>query len=220
MTMMTAASRPDLACAGEEELLPRAQDEHAWPAQAELVRHHFDDLGRRIAWRVRRGGLQWADAEDAMQNGFLTLCAKIDQFEGGRQGSPGVNPLRAFLRGVAARYARDFIRGKRRLRRRDEKAAAAKEAGDSDAAAAPDWWSPSAGWQGDPALAALRQEEVERVEEAVKHWNDEERRLWAMAKGGKSAEETAAMLGVTAWTVRRRLGRLVRRLRALLGPTD
>jgi RNA polymerase sigma factor (sigma-70 family) len=173
------------------ELVSRARRGDA-SAYEELVRRHAD-LAFRTAYLVSASA---ADAEEAVQDGFVKAHRALGRFR------PGA-PFRPWLLRIVANEARN------RRRSAGRRAALVLRAGRE---------SPSGGAAPPPERALLAAEERESLLEALRSLNERDRLVIACRYLLElSEEETAAALGCRRGTVKSRLARALARMRALLG---
>jgi RNA polymerase sigma factor (sigma-70 family) len=160
-------------------------------AQRELVRR-YAGLCYRIASRIL-GGSERSYAEDAVQEAFYAIFAKLDQWQG--------HNLAAWIGTIAARRAADL---RRRLRRTRAERTGLDAA---EVAAAPHRPQQQAD------LADLR----DAVEHARKKMTDRQQRILDALLKGQSRGQIAQELGVSARTVYYELEAIRRHLNDSLG---
>jgi RNA polymerase sigma-70 factor (ECF subfamily) len=177
---------------GERDFLARAKGgDH--DAYARLVRPY-----ERVAYRVAAAitGRE-ADAEEAMQNGFVKAYRSLHRFR------PGA-AFRPWLLRIVVNEAHNVLRAERRHQRLGTRAAEQREA----ASAGPD-------------EALIDREEVETVLRALSRLGEADRVAVALRYFAELPDaEAAALVGVSAEAYRVRLVRARRRLQALLEETD
>jgi len=162
-------------------------------AYAELVRR-YEQLAFRVAWLVCRSS---AEAEDAAQEGFIKAYQAL------RRLRPGAE-FRPWLLQIVANQARNHVRSARRRSRYEAMAAL----GSADAV-------PSA------ETSAVADDESKTLLAAVDRLPERERLIVACRYLLELSEaETAAVAGVPPGTVKSRLSRAMKRLRAELKETD
>jgi len=188
MLTISMDTMPTLPVSGRDAdaaALARWRDGGDRAALAELFARHADRC-----WRVARRFAGEAEAEDAMQDGFIRAMARAGQWRGG--------DASAWLIAIVANAARNRARQSRRRQRRE--AAILVE--------------PAAAASGDPVDPALRRHLAAALDELPKASSDV---LRLRLIDGLSHAEVAAALGVREGTARTRLHRAIERLRALLG---
>jgi RNA polymerase sigma-70 factor (ECF subfamily) len=177
---------------GERDFLARAKGgDH--DAYARLVRPY-----ERVAYRVAAAitGRE-ADAEEAMQNGFVKAYRSLHRFR------PGA-AFRPWLLRIVVNEAHNVLRAERRHQRLGTRAAEQREA----ASAGPD-------------EALIDREEVETVLRALSRLGEADRVAVTLRYFAELPDaEAAALVGVSAEAYRVRLVRARRRLQALLEETD
>jgi RNA polymerase sigma-70 factor (ECF subfamily) len=140
-----------------------------------------------------------ADAEEAAQEAFVKAYYALPRF---RQESP----FRPWLLTIVANEARNRRKSAARRVRLALRAAEDRPSGDA---------APS------PEVAVLEREDRERLVDAVGAMRDEDRMVIGCRYFlGLSERETAAALGIPPGTVKSRLARSLRRLRAALERAD
>jgi RNA polymerase sigma-70 factor (ECF subfamily) len=175
----------------EAELVVRAQRGEL-DAYEELVRIH-QTIAFRTAWVITRSD---ADAEEAVQDGFVKAHRALDRF---REGAP----FRPWLLAIVANEARNRVRsagrrGKLVLRVAEERR--------------PDDAVPS------PEAALLDSERRDELLAAIERLPEPAREAIACRYLLElSEEETAAALGCARGTVKSRVSRALERLRVELG---
>ena len=175
----------------EPELIARAQRGDA-TAYEELV-HAYQGIAFRTAYLLSGSA---ADAEEAVQDGFVKAYRALGRF---RRGSP----LRPWLLRIVSNEARNRRRSAGRRDALALRVAAENRPGDA---------VPS------PEAALLGREEHERLLAAVERLSEQHRDAVACRYFlDLSEEETAAALGVRRGTVKSRLARALVRLREELG---
>jgi RNA polymerase sigma-70 factor (ECF subfamily) len=175
----------------EGELVSRARRGDA-AAYEELVRRHAD-LAFRTAYLVTASA---ADAEEAVQDGFVKAHGALGRFR------PGA-PFRPWLLRIVANEARN------RRRSAGRRAALVLRAGQE---------SPSGGAAPPPERALLATEQRELLLEALRSLDERDRLVIACRYLlDLSEKETAATLGCRRGTVKSRLSRALERMRALVG---
>ena len=174
----------------DAELVERAKrgDLRAW----ETIVRGYQGLAFRTAYLLSGNA---ADAEEAVQSGFVKAYRALGRF---RRGAP----LRPWLLRIVSNEARNRRRSAGRREALALRAAAADRPGDA---------VPS------PEAALLARESHERLLAAVEALPEEHRDAVACRYLLElSEEETAAALGIRKGTVKSRLSRALARLRATL----
>jgi RNA polymerase sigma-70 factor (ECF subfamily) len=172
--------RPTTAALSEAPVESRSKPEARVEA---LVVEHFDFI-----WRLlRRWGLSRADADDAAQDVFITVAAKIERV------SPGSE--RTYLYGTALRIAANAKRKSRRRREGDE-----APSHHLPEAAGEDW--------------ALRMETQDLLARLLDTLDDDLRRVLVLAASeGLELSEIAALERIPIGTAASRLRRARERFR-------
>jgi len=167
-------------------------------AAALLVQRH-----NRALWRIARGILRHdADAEDAVQDGYLRAFTRIHEFRGDA--------------GLGTWLARIVIN--EALRRLGTRRAMVDVSELTESAAPGDRWRSDLALSQDPERTAARQELRRTVEQAVDALPVPFRLVFIMRVVEQaSIEETAAALAVPPATVKTRLHRANQALRQTLG---
>ena len=162
------------------------------PAYEELVRMH-----QNIAFRVALvAGLDAAEAEDAVQDGFVKAYRSLSRFRADA-------PFRPWLLAIVANEARN------RRRSAGRRAALAVRAASTDA---------SGGAAPSPEAALLDDERRTTLLTALDRLRDHDRQvLCCRFLLDLSEAETGAALGLRRGTVKSRTSRALERLRAELG---
>jgi RNA polymerase sigma-70 factor (ECF subfamily) len=169
--------------------LARRGDLRAW----ETIVRAYQGIAFRTAYLL---GGSAADAEEAVQDGFVKAYRALGRF---RRGSP----LKPWLLRIVANEAKNRRRAAGRREALALRAAAEDRPGDA---------VPS------PEAALLAGEQRERLLAAVERLSDEHRDAIACRYFLElSEDETAAALGIRRGTVKSRLARALERLRAELG---
>jgi RNA polymerase sigma-70 factor (ECF subfamily) len=177
----------------------RGQDEAAC---AELVRRH----GGRMLTVIRRFLPQDADANDALQDAFLSAFRKIDQFDGKAQ-------LGTWLHSIAVNAALQKLRRAKSRPESSLEELLPKFISDGHHAIEIPDWSPTA------AAMAERDETRQQVRAAINRLPESYRTvLLARDIEGMDTEQTAQALGVSVPVVKTRLHRARLALRTLLEP--
>ncbi len=170
----------------ERELVKRAQGGDA-RAYEELVRLH-QEVAFRVAYVIARNA---ADAEEAAQDGFVKAWRALGRFRAGA-------PFRPWLLRIVANEARN----RRRAAGRRARLALRAEAEGSSGGAAPS-----------PEATALAADERRRLLDALDSLGDDAREVVVCRYLlDLSEQETAAVLGVRAGTVKSRASRALDRL--------
>ena len=196
---MAANTALDYEALGERELCARLSAGDSQAARV-VVRRNNQRL-YRAAWSVLKNR---SEAEDVVQEGYLKAFAAIDRFEGGAS-------LATWLTRIVVNEAISRVRAARRRDQtlRDNGLAILQEHREQAAAslvAAPE----ETVMRGE--FAGLLQRAVEKLPEAF-------RLVFVLHEiEGLSADEVAESLAIPVETVRTRLFRARRRLRADLGP--
>ena len=170
------------------ELVERAQDGDV-AAYGALV-ERYQEVAFRTAWLITRSS---ADAEDAAQDAFVKAFYALAKFRRGEAFRPWI-----------LRIVSNEARNRRRSTGRRERLAlrAERERGPGDAAPSPE-------------AASLAREDRERLLAALERLPDRDRLVIAYRYLLELSEaETAQALGVRPGTVKSRLSRALRRLRA------
>ena len=170
------------------ELVERAQDGDV-AAYGALV-ERYQEVAFRTAWLITRSS---ADAEDAAQDAFVKAFYALAKFRRGEAFQPWI-----------LRIVSNEARNRRRSTGRRERLAlrAERERGPGDAAPSPE-------------AASLAREDRERLLAALERLPDRDRLVIAYRYLLELSEaETAQALGVRPGTVKSRLSRALRRLRA------
>ncbi len=140
-----------------------------------------------------------AEAEDAVQEAFVKAYYALPRFRGDA-------PFRPWLLTIVANEARNRRKSAARRARLALRAGQDRPSGDA---------APS------PEVAALEEEERAILVEAVNRLREQDRMVIGYRYFlGLSERETASALGVPAGTVKSRLARALRRLRAALETTS
>jgi len=178
----------------EAELVERARHGDVG-AYEELVRR-YQQVAVRTAYLVMGGA---AEAEDAVQEAFVKAYYALPRFRGDA-------PFRPWLLTIVANEARNRRKSAARRARLALRAGQDRPSGDA---------APS------PEVAALEEEERAILVEAVNRLREQDRMVIGYRYFlGLSERETASALGVPAGTVKSRLARALRRLRAALETTS
>ncbi len=178
----------------EAELVERARHGDVG-AYEELVRR-YQHVAVRTAYLVMGGA---AEAEDAVQEAFVKAYYALPRFRGDA-------PFRPWLLTIVANEARNRRKSAARRARLALRAGQDRPSGDA---------APS------PEVAALEEEERAILVEAVNRLREQDRMVIGYRYFlGLSERETASALGVPAGTVKSRLARALRRLRAALETTS
>jgi RNA polymerase sigma-70 factor (ECF subfamily) len=157
-------------------------------AYEEVVRR-YQEVAFRTAYVITGSG---ADAEDAVQEGFVKAYRALATFR------PGAEP-RPWLLRIVANEARNRIRSAGRRQRLELRLAEGYRPGDA---------APS------PEAAAVAAEERRRLLQLVNGLSEEDRLVITSRYFLElSGEETAASLGIPEGTVKSRLSRALTRLR-------
>lgn len=166
-----------------------------------VVRRHNQRL-YRAAWSVLRNR---AEAEEAVQEGYLKAFAAIGRFEGG-------SSLATWLTRIVVNEAISRVRAARRRERAFQANGLAILQAYRDRAV-------EASSLGAPEESVMRKELASLLQSAVEKLPDAFRLTFVLHEvEGLSTEEVAENLGIPVETVRTRLFRARRRLRADLGP--
>jgi RNA polymerase sigma-70 factor (ECF subfamily) len=184
--------RRSQAATGESELLERAaKGDHE--AYARLVRPH-----ERVAYRLAAAVTgRSADAEEAMQNGFVKAYRSLHRF---RRGAA----FRPWLLRIVVNEAHNVLRAERRHARLGERVAEYRQAA-------------TAGTDD----AVIAREEVETVLSALRSLAEADRLAVALRYFAELPDrEAAEFVGTTVEAYRVRLVRARRRLQALLETDD
>lgn len=171
----------------EAELVARAQrgDERAF----ETLIRPYEEIAFRVAYLITGGA---AEAEDAVQDGFVNAWRGLARFRRGE-------PLRPWLLRIVANAARNRRRSAGRRARLTLRAEGEQSSGDA---------APS------PEAIVVAREERTRLLAALEELPDRARLVLACRfLVGLSEEETAAALGVRVGTVKSRTARALDRLR-------
>lgn len=178
--------------AGEPELLERAANgDH--DAYASLVRPH-EHIAYRIAAAITGSG---ADAEEAVQNGFVKAYRSLDRFRAGAA-------FRPWLLRIVTNEAHNVLRSERRHARLGERAAELRR---EDGVGTED--------------AVVSREEIETVLAALRRLPERDRVVVALRYFAELPDrEAAEIVGASAEAYRVRLVRARRRLQALLEDGD
>lgn len=194
---MSAFADAEESAAEREDAIPDVADlvwrlrENERSAVAEVYDRHHEAL-RRFARRLL--GSEEA-AEDLVHDVFLSLPKAIRRFE-------GRSSLRTFLVSVAANRCKHHVRAAIRYRKAKERYAAQRPP------------SPPPG----PAERHEQRELAERLARALDELNVDRRVAFVLSVvEGRSNAEVALITGVPEATVRTRVLRARRRLKALLG---
>jgi RNA polymerase sigma-70 factor (ECF subfamily) len=175
----------------DAELIDRARRGDTG-SYGELVRR-YQEVAVRTAYVVAGDA---ADAEEAAQEAFVKAYRALDRFRGDA-------PFRPWLLAIVANEARN------RRRAAGRQASLALRAAERD--------RPSGDAAPSPEEAVLESEERERLLAAVSRMGETDRMVIAYRFFLDFSErETAEALGVRPGTVKSRLSRALRRLRALL----
>lgn len=199
--MNEAARALDYGTLAEGELARRIATGDRGAARY-LIRRNNQRLFR-AAWSVLKDR---AEAEEAVQEGYLKAFAAIGQFH-------GEAALSTWLTRIVVNEAINRVRAARRRDRAMKKEGLAvlrdhrERLGDAPSLA------------GQPDEAIIRRQLAEVLQRAIARLPEPFRLVFVLRDvEGLSAEETAAALGAHEGTVRTRLLRARRRLRADLGP--
>jgi len=156
----------------------------------------------RTAWSILKNR---AEAEEAVQSGYLSAFANMAAFE-------GRSALSTWLTRIVANEALGRRRAEKRRRSRLDREGVAVLDDYREAL--------MRGSEADPPDAALAREQIRRLlENAVANLPDVFRTVFVLREiEGLSSEDTAAVLGVPVATVKTRLFRGRRRLQEMLAP--
>lgn len=156
----------------------------------------------RTAWSILKNR---AEAEEAVQSGYLSAFANMSAFE-------GRSALSTWLTRIVANEALGRRRAEKRRRSRLDREGVAVLDDYREAL--------MRGSEADPPDAALAREQIRRLlENAVANLPDVFRTVFVLREiEGLSSEDTAAVLGVPVATVKTRLFRGRRRLQEMLAP--
>jgi RNA polymerase sigma-70 factor (ECF subfamily) len=188
----------------DAEDLARAR-EGSYEAFERLVARHERTI-YAVAMRITR---RPEDAEDVVQQTFLSLVEHLDAFA-------GQSMFRTWLLKIVTNHALKILRKRRGL------PAVSLNAGpeeDSDPLPHPQFIAP---WRDDPAQIALRHETRQLLEEAMDQLDEKYRLVFILRDiEGLSTDDTAELLGLTPANVKVRLLRarlmLRERLTRVLG---
>ena len=199
--MGVLAARPDYAGLDDRELARRIAGGDS-DAVVFLVRANNQRL-YRAAWSVLRNK---ADAEEAVQEGYMKAFAAIDRFAGG-------SSLATWLTRIVVNEAISRVRAARRRKR---------SLGEAGVSVLDDY---RASLETAPSLNPAPEEQVMRrelsrlLQAAITQLPETFRLVFVLHEiEGLSADEVAASIGAPAETVRTRLFRARRKLREILGP--
>ena len=174
----------------DTELVARARDGDV-AAYEELVQR-YQALATRVAYVITRSAV---DAEDAAQEAFVKAYYALPRFRSGAA-------FRPWLIAIVANKARDKLRARGRREGLALRLAEARPSGDA---------APS------PEAAAFADEEHRVVVDALNRLSERDRQVLAYRYFLDLSEaEMAAALRVARGTVKSRLARAQKRLRALL----
>lgn len=191
----------DYEALSERELCARLGSGDSQAARV-VIRRHNQRL-YRAAWSVLKNR---AEAEEAVQEGYLKAFAAIDRFEGG-------SSLATWLTRIVVNEAISRVRAARRRQRAVEDNGLAVLDAYRERAAT----TPSLGVG--PEASVMRHELASLLERAIARLPDPFRLVFVLHEvEDLSSDEVAMSLGVPVETVRTRLFRARRRLRAELGP--
>lgn len=156
----------------------------------------------RTAWSILKNR---AEAEEAVQSGYLSAFANMAAFE-------GRSALSTWLTRIVANEALGRRRAEKRRRSRLDREGVAVLDDYREAL--------MRGSEADPPDAAVAREQIRRLlENAVANLPDVFRTVFVLREvEGLSSEDTAAVLGVPVATVKTRLFRGRRRLQEMLAP--
>lgn len=188
-----AESRPDLGASDDE---PEVLD-LVWrlgAGERSAIAEAYDRHGEAMRGFARRLLADEAAAEDLVQDVFLSLPQTIRRYE-------GRSSLRSFLIGVAVNRCRHHVRAAARYRRAKERYARSAPA-----------LEPTK-----PSEHHERREMAERLTRAMDTLPVEQRVAFVLAVvEGRGAAEVATLVGAPEATVRTRVMRARRKLRAAL----
>jgi RNA polymerase sigma-70 factor (ECF subfamily) len=179
-----------LASREAEHLARATAGDHA--AYAELVRP-YERVAYRVAAAITGRG---ADAEEAMQNGFVKAYRSLHRFRAGAA-------FRPWLLRIVVNEAHNVLRAERRHRRLGSRAAERHETADAS-----------------PDEALIAREEAALVLAALARLADPDRLALALRYFAELPDgEAAALVGTSTEAYRVRLVRARKRLQALLEET-
>jgi RNA polymerase sigma-70 factor (ECF subfamily) len=198
---MGSSTALDYEALSERELCARLGAGDSQAARL-VVRRHNQRL-YRAAWSVLRNR---AEAEDAVQEGYLKAFAAIDRFEGD-------SSLATWLTRIIVNEAISRVRA---AKRRDQ---ALREGGLAILQEHRERVAATPSLAAAPEESVMRREFAGLLQRAVEKLPDTFRTVFVLHEvEGLSADEVAESLGIPVETVRTRLFRARRRLRADLGP--
>jgi RNA polymerase sigma factor (sigma-70 family) len=200
---MRAASVLDLPALDNEVLVVFAKECGYVPARRHLIERCRAETSSLI-WLLGKDRLSPAECEDAAQNAAFAINQAINKYDTNRiaRRDGGVS-FRTFLYyRLNWRFA-EFVRHLRRKKRE-------QPASDALLAQTP---SPTK----DPAALAEEREQQERLEQAVKKLDKQDRDTWNLIQSGMDIVALAAHWGGKYDVARRRRNRLIKNVRRKLG---
>jgi RNA polymerase sigma-70 factor (ECF subfamily) len=184
-------------------------------AREGLLARHRDRLRKMIAWRLDRRLAARVDPSDVVQEVLLEASGKMDRYLRERP-LPFFPWLRALAGEHLAALHRRHVRAQGRSVRREEPGLL--NLPDESAAELADRLVTSAT---NPMQRALRQEQRERVRQALGRLSERDREVLVLRNLEQlSVADTAEVLGISAGAVKVRHLRALERLRALLAGAD
>ncbi len=160
----------------EQEFVRRLQEND--PEAYEELIENYADMVYRIAYRILQDP---HDAEDAMQETFLTVYRRINSFR-------GESKFSTWLYRLATNVALDMIRARQRKQGRD----VVWDDSEEEGAPLPDTFTPL------PEELLLRQEAIDLLEEAIAHLSPKLRTALVLYElEGLPMREVAEILGIS-----------------------
>jgi RNA polymerase sigma-70 factor (ECF subfamily) len=197
-----------------DELLRQAADGDPGAREGLLTRHR-DRLRKMIAWRLDRRLAARVDPSDVVQEVLLEASGKMDRYLRERP-LPFFPWLRALAGERLVALHRRHVRAQGRSVRREEPGLL--NLPDESAAELADRLVTSAT---NPMQRALRQEQRERVRQALGRLSERDREVLVLRNLEQlSVADTAEVLGISEGAVKVRHLRALERLRTLLTETD
>ncbi len=198
---LPSTHQPGTPAQGEQELLAQLRSGQE-AAFAQVIRQHG---GRLLAVARRLLGNE-EDAQDAVQDAFLSAFKALDQFDGRAQ-------FATWLHRIVVNSALQKLRRQQRQETRSIDEWLPHYLNDGHQA------DPAQEWRPGPATALERQETRRLVREAIDLLPEAYRMVLLLRDLEEvNTEETAQLLGITVGMVKTRLHRARQALRSLLDP--
>lgn len=203
--MVPTANPVHLSQFCDEDLVALAKEADFSPAAHDLMQRFYQRINRLIARLARQCRLPVSDLPDAQQNGILAVTEAVACYDPLQYDRPGGCSFRHFLRVVVVARFRDFVRRNRRRQQHHDPYvdtdAAVERGATAPATPVPRWLLDPA--RTDPPTAALRQEFLARLDQALTRCEPRLRRLWERLVAGAKLRVIAAELGVSYYAARR-----------------